>query len=292
MGIISKIKEAAAKAGNNKDKILYVKEGEKVRVRFLQEIDDGFDFVFHDSFADGINTLCREQFGKDCPLCENESLRTRSLFAWSVWNYDTKKVEIALYAVNNCTPVQSLINMSETYNTIMDRDYVLQKTGKQQNTTYTVIPMDKNKFKNEKAKPYSRSAALKVLDHAFPFNDLNKDEDDDEDEDEAPKKKSKGGKIDPKDLDDEMMEEVAAKSKKSKKKVEDDDDEKLPIDWMEEQLDDADIDSDEFCEYHEVKSLKKLSGKSKKQFKALIKEYLESLEDEDEDEDDDYDDED
>ena len=81
MGIISKIKDQAAKSGGNKEKLLYCRENDKVRVRFLQEIDDGFEFVFHDSFSDGINTVCRQEFGEDCPLCDDDSLRTRSNFA-------------------------------------------------------------------------------------------------------------------------------------------------------------------------------------------------------------------
>ena len=164
MGIISSIKSNAAKSGGNKEKILYVKADSKVRVRFLQELDDGYEFTFHDSYAEGINAICQEELGKNCPLCGNEDLRTRSLYAWSVYNYDTKKVEVMLYAVNQCTPVQSLVNMSENYNTIMDRDYVLSKSGKGQSTTYTVIPQDKQKFRNTKASPYTKSAILKILD--------------------------------------------------------------------------------------------------------------------------------
>lgn len=282
MGIISKIKAQAAKTGSNKDKILYCKENAKVRVRFLQEIDDGHEVVCHDSYADGIDTICRQEFGDDCPMCDNESLRTRSKFAWSVWNYDTKKVELAYFAVNNCTPVQTLMDLSETYNTIMDRDYVLKKTGSQQNTQYSVTPMDKNKFKNDKAKPYSKTAALKILDKAFPFNELD-DDDEDEEEEKPAKKKSK-----------KPAEKPAKKSGKKDKEYaalnDDETEEELDIDWMEEHLDEEDIDIDEFCEFCEVKSLKKLKGKSEKQFKKLIKTYLESLEEEEDDDDDDEDD--
>lgn len=274
MGIIGKIKQQAAKSGQNKEKILYVKSDEKVRVRFLQEIDDGAEYIFHDSFADKIDAVCLESIGKSCPLCDNDNLRTRGKFAWSVWNYDTKKVEVALFAVNQCTPVSALVNLAETYNTIMDRDYVLHKTGKQQSTSYTVIPMDKNKFKNDKAKPYSAEAVAKILVKAYPAQELN-DSDDDYEEDEAPKKKS-------------------AKGKKSSKKGyaalnDDETDAQLEIDWMEEQLDEEDIDVDDFCDFLEVKSLKKLKGKTDKQFMKLIFKYLDSLDEDDEDDDDDED---
>lgn len=311
MGIISSIKSNAAKSGGNKEKILYVKADSKVRVRFLQELDDGYEFTFHDSYAEGINAICQEELGKNCPLCGNEDLRTRSLYAWSVYNYDTKKVEVMLYAVNQCTPVQSLVNMSENYNTIMDRDYVLSKSGKGQSTTYTVIPQDKQKFRNTKASPYTKSAILKILDKAYPLSDEFKEDDDEDDDidfveedlDEEEEKESKPKKssnkkaskkkkkveeeIDDEDeeyarIDDDEVEE-SFNSKKSRKKKTTSSKKKennISVEDMEEILEDEDIDEDEFLEYLELSSLKKIK-KTKKAFKSLIAEYLEYIEDED-----------
>lgn len=315
MGIISSIKSNAAKSGGNKEKILYVKADSKVRVRFLQELDDGYEFTFHDSYAEGINAICQEELGKNCPLCGNEDLRTRSLYAWSVYNYDTKKVEVMLYAVNQCTPVQSLVNMSENYNTIMDRDYVLSKSGKGQSTTYTVIPQDKQKFRNTKASPYTKSAILKILDKAYPLSDEFKeddDEDDDidfveedldeEDEKESKLKKSSNKKASKKkkkveeeieDEDEEDEEEYARidddeveesfnpkKSRKKKATSSKKKENNISVEDMEELLEDEDIDEDEFLEYLEISNLKKIK-KTKKAFKSLIAEYLEYIEDED-----------
>lgn len=103
MGIIDSIKTSVAKSGSNKEKILYVRNDSKVRVRFLQEFSEGYQFTFHDSFEKGVNTICQEELGKTCPLCGEESLRTRILYAWSIYNFDTKRVEIMLFAANNCT---------------------------------------------------------------------------------------------------------------------------------------------------------------------------------------------
>lgn len=317
MGIIGSIKNQAAKSGGNKEKILYVKADSKVRIRFLQELDDGYEFTFHDSYAEGINAICQEELGKNCPLCGNEDLRTRSLYAWSVYNYDTKKVEVMLYAVNQCTPVQSLVNMSENYNTIMDRDYVLSKSGKGQSTTYTVIPQDKQKFRNTKASPYTKSAILKILDKAYPLSDEFKEDDDEDDDidfveedlDEEDEKKSKSKKssnnkvskkkkeveeeIDEEEDDEEDEEEYARidddeveesfnpkKSRKKKAASSKKKENNISVEDMEEILEDEDIDEDEFLEYLELSSLKKIK-KTKKAFKSLIAEYLEYIEDED-----------
>ncbi len=307
MGIIDSIKANSAKSGGNKEKILYVKADSKVRVRFLQELDDGYEFAFHDSYAEGINAICQEELGKNCPLCGNEELRTRSLYAWSVYNYDTKKVEIMLFAVNQCTPVSQLVTMSENYNTIMDRDYVLSKSGKGQSTTFTVIPQDKQRFRNTKATPYTKSAILKILDKAYPLSDDFKDESEEEDDDidfveeemdeevakSSKKKVNKKAKEIEEEMDEDDEDEEYAmidedeveesfspkKAKRNKKSTSKSKDLNISVEDMEEMLEEEDIDEDEFLEYLEINSLKKIK-KTKKAFKSLISEYLEYIEEE------------
>jgi hypothetical protein len=186
MGLVDKIKADVKKSGQNKSKFIYFREGTKQRVRFLTDMDDGMEVIFHDSFERGVNVPCQELFGKSCEYCEDESLRTRSQYVWSVYNYDTKEVQLFMFPVNNCSPIPALMAMYENYGTLCDRDYVISVSGKQQNKTFSVVPMDKVKFRNEKAKPYSEKAVLKMLDKAFPCDSV---EDDDDDEDDIPKKR-------------------------------------------------------------------------------------------------------
>ena len=184
MGLLDNIRHDAEKSGQNKAKFLYVRDGAKVRVRFLQDMEEGFEVPFHDSYEAGINVPCREFFGKSCPYCDEEGLRTRTLYAWSVWDYESKEVKVFMYAMNNCTPIASIASMYENYGTLTDRDYVIQRNGKGQGTTYSVIPMDKNKFRNEKAKPFSKSAFQKILDKAFPDEHSDKFDSSSNDDDE------------------------------------------------------------------------------------------------------------
>ena len=193
MGLLDKMKQEAAKSGASKGKFMYFRPDEKKRVRFLQELDDGLEIPFHDNYEKGINVPCQEIFGKDCPYCEDEDLRTRSQFAFSVYDYDAKEVKILMQAVNQCSAIPALVNMAETYGTITDRDYVLKKTGKGSTSSFTIIPMDKNKFRNEKAKALSKKALLKYLNQAFPCDKSDDDDyEDDEDDDYTPKSKSHG----------------------------------------------------------------------------------------------------
>jgi len=168
MGLLDKIKQDAQKASSSRSKFFYVKDGEKKRIRFLQDMEEGWEIPFHDSYELNINVPCQELFDRECQYCDEEGLRTRSLYAWCVWDYDAAEVKVFMYAMNQCTPLSSVAAMYETFGTLKDRDYVVSRVGKQQSTSYTVIPMDKEKLRNSKAKPLSYEAFLKVLDEAYP----------------------------------------------------------------------------------------------------------------------------
>ena len=60
------------------------------------DIEDGIKVPFHDSYALGVNVPCQETFGRDCEYCGNEDLRTRDLYAWSVYDYENNEVKIIL----------------------------------------------------------------------------------------------------------------------------------------------------------------------------------------------------
>lgn len=210
MGLLSKIKSDVRKSGQNKSKFVYFKEGVKQRIRFLHDMDDGMEITFHDSFELGVNVPCQEAFGRDCPYCEQENLRTRSQYVWSVYNYEAKEVQLFMFPVNNFTPVPALVALYENYGTLMDRDYVISVSGRGINKSFTVIPMDKVKFRNTKAKPYSDEAVLKMIDKAFPSDETKDDEEETPRRKPASKKqktKSKGKAKDEEEWEDEDWED-------------------------------------------------------------------------------------
>lgn len=195
MGLLDKIKSDVKKAGTNKGKFMYFREGNKIRIRFLQDMDEGLELVWHDSYEQGINVPCRETYGKSCPYCERDDLRTRSQYVWSVWNYDAKEVQLFMFPVNQCSPLPSIVAMYEQYGTLCDRDYVVSVSGKGTSKSYAVIPMDKVRFRNEKAKPYSKQQVLKMIAKAWP-DDLEDEEPDDDEDGNLPwdEEKKKSGK--------------------------------------------------------------------------------------------------
>ena len=200
---LANIKNEIKKSGTSKGKFLYFKEDSKARVRFLTDMEDGLEIAFHDSFQLGINVPCQEVFGRECEYCENEDLRTRNMYVWSVYDYESKEVKLLMAAVNNCSPVPALASLYESYGTLCDRDYEIKRIGKGQNTTYSVIPLEKMKFRNTKVKPMSEQAMLKCIDKAYPADNS----EDLEDEDETPKSnKKKGAKSNNKQLKGKMNE--------------------------------------------------------------------------------------
>lgn len=256
--LVAKIKADVKKSGQNKGKFIYFREGQKQRVRFLVDMDDGMEVVFHDSFEAGINVPCQEQFNRNCPYCEEEGLRTRSQYVWSVYNYETKEVQLFMFPVNNCSPIPALMAMYENYGTIVDRDYVISVTGKQQNKTFSVVPMDKVKFRNEKAKPFSDKAILKMLDKAFPCDES----EDEEEEEEKPKKRS-----------------VKSTGKKSPKKSEPEEDNDYDTDsWGEEEeekdtLDYSEMSAKELYKLCKDREIEAAPRKSAKYYINLLEEY-------------------
>ena len=278
-GLVDSIKNDVKRAGTNKGKFIFFREGQKQRVRFLQDMDDGIEVVFHDSFERGINVPCQEIFDRECPYCEDDGVRTRSQYAWSVYNYETKEVQIFMFPVNNCSPIPALMAMYENYGTIVDRDFVISVSGKQQNKTYSVVPMDKVRFRNEKAKPFSLKSILKMLDKAYPCDDVDEDDYDD-DEDEAPKKRA------PKSVG----------KKSSKKSSRDDEDEEEDDyddeqDWGDDEDDNDEIDYSEMSaiELYKLCKERKIDVAPKKPSKYYIKqleEYDKAQDDWSDDEDD------
>lgn len=275
--LIDSMKERIKNSGANKKEVFYIAPDAKRRIRFLQELDEGYEFKFHSHWNKGINALCAEEYGKDCPYCgdSDEEMKEYTNYAFSVFDYDANDVKILLYKATGLTPLPAFIEFFDEYGTIMDRDYTIKKSGKGMSGNITVLPGERSTFRNKKAKPYTKKQIIKILQTAFPVNDSDMYDEDDEDEDEKPKKNKKAEK----------------KTKKKEKTIE-------------EKLLELDID--------DLKNIAIELGISKKELKNLDEEeivetliddndeddlvnayndYIESLEDEDDDEDEEEDEE-
>lgn len=256
---LSKMKSEIKKSGANKGKIMFFKEGEKHRVRFLSDFEDGLEVKWHDSYALGVNVPCQEEFGRDCEYCEEEDLRTRNMYFWSVYDYEAEEVKLIMFAVNNCTPVGALASLYESYGTLLDRDYEITKRGSGQATQYSVVPLKERKFRNIKVKALSDEAILKIIDKAYPA-----DNSEDVEGDEPKRKKQNKTK---------------GKKDDFKKKMNEPEDE-----WEGEEEEEMDYESMTAQELYKLCKKSGIECKPKKTKEYYI-DLLEELEDEQEDED-------
>ena len=107
MGInLADLKKEISKSGTSKGKFLFFRPDSKIRVRFLTDMEDGMEIKFHDSYALGINVPCQEIYGRRCPYCDNEDLRTRNMYVWSVYDYDSKEVKLRRCRSRSGRPAQ------------------------------------------------------------------------------------------------------------------------------------------------------------------------------------------
>lgn len=264
MNLIDSMKDRIKNSGTSKKDIFYVAADSKRRIRFLQELDTGAEFKFHTHWERGVNALCGEVYGVDCPYCADtdEGMREYTMYAWSVWDYDAGKVQILLYKATGVTPVPAFIEFFEEYGTICDRDYTIKKVGKGVSGNITVIPGEISKFKNSKAKPWNEKQMIKILREAYPFNveDSEALVDSGDDEDEKPRKASKKKKakeptVEDKlnGLDEDELKEVALSLGLSKKEIKNMDEEEIidtivsdyDEDDIQEILDDMNVDEDD-----------------------------------------------
>lgn len=193
---LDQIKTAVKNSGSSKKDILYFGADTSKRIRFLQELDEGHSYTFHSDFETKIYEPCQDQEDhEDCKLCQ-QGIGTKEVFVWSVYDYDTSSVKLLAIKATGISPVPALIEFFEEYGTIMDRDYKIKKVGKGMGGSYTVTPLDKEKFGVKKAKPYSEKEIWEMFKKAYSSKDVEDDDDDEEEEEEEvkPTKKSKKAK--------------------------------------------------------------------------------------------------
>lgn len=249
--IMDSIKQDIAKSGGNFKGLFRVKKaGDKVRIRFLDDFEDGIDVVMHYKWQ-GFNHPCMKYKGVECPNCDSneEGLRTQNHYAWNVYNYETKQVEIFFYKAARSTPIPSLAAVYETVGDITSQDMVIQRIGDGTDTNYAVIPTGKVTPLAKKVKKFSKSEIFKQLFAAYntvsddmtvdeylkTASEVEDEEDEEEEEEIKPKKKAVSVKKSKKvieeydeDNDEDDYDEDDDDDDYDEEEDEDDDEEELP----------------------------------------------------------------
>lgn len=258
--LIKQMKEQIAKSGSAKKEVMFFSPDSVKRVRFLQELDEGFRFQFHNDFNAGIYEVCKDpEDHETCELCK-DGISIIENYVWSVWDYDSSSVRLICIKASGVSPIPAFIEMYEEFGTIMDRDYKIKKVGKGTGGSFVITPLDKERFKNSKAKAYTEIEVKKILEDSFTSKKVDDDDEDDEDEDDRSRNKKKVNKK--KDraeivrekyegLDFDELKDIALTIGYTKKEVRSFDDEEeliddlfdnYEIDDLEDMLDDEDDD--------------------------------------------------
>lgn len=241
---IDDLKEKIKSKGGSKKEILYLPADTVRRVRFIQELDSGYEFAFHSDFNQSIYELCLDpEDNEDCELCK-QGVAIKSVFAWNVWDYDTNSVKILALKASGYSPIPALIEMYEEFGTLMDRDYKIKKVGKGSGSSYVVTPLDKEKFRN-KAKPFTREQIEDIFKKAYGNHD---EEEAEEAEEEVVKtKKAKKTKKEPTirdkydELDMDDLKEIALSLGMTKKEIRQFDDEEELVEELFDEYEEEDL---------------------------------------------------
>ena len=242
--ILDAIKSDIAKSGGNFKNLFAIKKaGDKVRVRFLVDFEDGIEVVMHTKWQ-GFQHPCLRYKGVECPNCDSgdNEVRTQSHYCWPIYNYETKQQELFFFKASRSTPLPALGAVYETLGDIISQDIVIQRNGTGTDTSYAVIPTGKIAKLAVNVKPFTKKKMFEILFAAFNtvseeetvdeyIERVGANEEEDDDEEEIQKKSSR-----------------KANKVKSSKKYDYDEDDEDEIDEDEEEEDDdydEDLDEDE-----------------------------------------------
>lgn len=146
---LDKMKAQVKKLSKEREKIFYIKSGEKKRIRFLREFDkgEGAELVFHDAFKKNIGTVCKNEFNQKCNHCDCEDVRTRQFFSWPIFDYEANEVKILFYPYNGAySPLADLMEIFEETGSLLDKDVVIKKRGTNQDVNFKATELEKSKF--------------------------------------------------------------------------------------------------------------------------------------------------
>lgn len=172
--MFAKIKASIARSSQGQKGVFYVKDGEKKKVRFLQDFEEGIQIIWHSKWVGDkaeLDTPCLLFWGKECPFCGAAEVKTSEKYAWQVYDYDAKTIRIFCYKANNFSPIPQLAEIAQTFNTLLNRDLQVSRMGSSAKTSYSVITLDPTRFRFD-AKPLSKKKFMALLADAFVTGEL------------------------------------------------------------------------------------------------------------------------
>lgn len=208
VGSIRQMKKSLKKSSGGQYLSRVPSESELI-VRFLTEPTDWVEYSEH---FDDIRKFypCSD----DCPGCELGERASKRYLANALNVEESKVIPLVLPV----TAARDLLKKYDRYNTLMDRDYIIARTGSGLDTEYEVSP--EGPLKRSLGK-YDLLDLWSLLEKQLPGAE-DDDEDEDEDEDKPPSRSSRrtagSARRRPADDDDDEDDEEDAPPKRTTKK--------------------------------------------------------------------------
>lgn len=227
--MFAKIKQSIARSSQGRKGVFYVKDGEKKKIRFLQDFEEGRQIIWHSKWVGDkaeLDTPCLRFWGKECPFCGADEVRTGEQYAWQVYDYQAKELRIFCYKANNYSPIPQLAEIAQTFNTLLNRDLQVSRMGTGSKTSYSVITLDPTRFRITDVKALSEKKFLALLAAAFVTGDL--DDYPDAEEDDEPEEEDEELEDDDEEYDDDEEEETDDDSDDDDEEEEEEEEEERP----------------------------------------------------------------
>lgn len=172
------MKKQAAEVANSKEGIASFHD-KGTRIRILEEFDSPgiVSVVTHRGTNDNRvdEFACRESLeGELCMGCDDDNLKSRERYGITIYNVEENRRELMFEAINGqWSPMFDLLAYFEKHgDTLMDRDYIITRTGSGIGMKFTVTPQAPQKFNlagKPKGLPYSRKKKLDLIKRAYPI---------------------------------------------------------------------------------------------------------------------------
>lgn len=168
--LLNQLKQEAKSRGTSQSKVFWVGDGNTRRVRFLTPFESAEYVPMLTRWGDDpVKCINPEYFGQKNPYKDDETVKEETWYLWQVYDYEMNAVSPFFFKQSRCTPVDQLTKRCEQYGDIIDRDYNIEREGSGTDTRYTVLPLAKSKFRQEKIKPLTKKAIMKILSDAYPL---------------------------------------------------------------------------------------------------------------------------
>lgn len=146
--IRDEIKKQSARGGSGPrvNRMLWAKDGESYKVRFLHEIEDCSSVAFYNSFKEGVNVFGPENWDGEeenkrfLKAMKSLKIKPTTQHVFLVWNYEEECVQILLMKAVPSSFLMGIVDWEGQFGTICDKDYILKRMGTGPGTSYSVMP--------------------------------------------------------------------------------------------------------------------------------------------------------